>query len=146
MDLASPSGRDRVDADIPIVTFVGVAVDQPAPYFGAQDASGAASEPDAGFAPTESYQEFCWAVSVINTRPQPRDEFEEVVVANQYFDAIEPYVVPELQDEWALLMEFTSSIVDGGSFTEQNEIDDGSEFTLALGTINDLVDRECLGR
>lgn len=62
---------DEIDSEILVVTFDGEAVEQPAPYFGAQDASGTASQPEAGFAPDALYQEFCWAVSVINSRPQP---------------------------------------------------------------------------
>lgn len=85
-------------------------------------------------------------MSVINKRPQPRDEFEEVVVASQYFGAIEPYVVPELSDELTVLIEFTASVVESGSFTEANEGDDNSDVALALETINEFVDRECLGR
>ena len=139
-------GRDQIDSAILVVALDGAAVDQPAPYFGAQNASGGASEPEEGFEPEASYQDFCWAVSVINTRPQPRDEFEEVVVASQYFGAIEPYVVPELSDDLAVLIDFTVFVVEDGSFTEANEAGDDSDVALALETINEFVDRECLGR
>lgn len=146
VDSTIPRGRDQTDSEILVVALDGAAVDQPAPYFGAQNVSGGASEPEAGFEPEASYQDFCWAVSVINTRPQPRDEFEEVVVASQYFGAIEPYVVPELSDELTVLIEFTAAVVESGSFTEANEGDDNSDVALALETINEFVDRECLGR
>ncbi|MEQ1702457.1 MAG: hypothetical protein ABMA25_20295 [Ilumatobacteraceae bacterium] len=146
VDSTKPRGRDQIDSEILVVAFDGAAASQPAPYFGTQDASGGASEPAAGFEPAASYQDFCWAVSVINTRPQPRDEFEEIVVASQYLSAIEPYVAPELSDELAVLIDFTVSVVERGSFTEANEVGDDSDVAAALETINEFVDRECLGR
>ena len=144
VDSTISQSLDEIDSEILAVTFDGEAVDQPAPYFGAQDTSGTASQPEAGFAPDALYQEFCWAVSVINSRPQPRDEFEEVLVASAYFGAIEQYVVPDLRDELALLIEFTASIVADGSFTEEDE--GNSDAALAVETINQFVDQECLGR
>ena len=144
VDSTVPRSLDEIDSEILVVTFDGQAVDQPSPYFGAQDDSGTASQPETGFAPDNLNQEFCWAVSVINSRPQPRGEFEEVVVASAYFSAIEPYVVPDLRDELALLIEFTASIVADGSFTEEDE--GNSDAGLAVETINQFVDRECLGR
>lgn len=145
-DSKGPRSLDEIDSEIAVAIFDGESVDQPAPYFGAQDASGAPSQPTAGFEPEPANQEFCWAVSVINHRPQPRDDFEEIVVAHHYFDAIEPYVVAELQDEFSVLMEFTASIVKNGSFTEADEVDDDSDVARALETINQFVDRECLGQ
>ena len=71
-----------------------------------------------GFTPSSADQDFCSAVSVINSRPQPRDEFVEVVVADQYLAAIERYVPIDLRDEFDVVLEFTRSVVEAGSFDE----------------------------
>lgn len=57
VDSTIPQSLDEIDSEILVVTFDGEAVDQPAPYFGAQDTPGTASQPEAGFAPDALYQE-----------------------------------------------------------------------------------------
>ena len=50
-----------------------------------------------------------------------------------------------LADEWSLLLEFTGTVVEAGSFTEAQENSAGELVRPALETINDFVDRQCLG-
>ncbi len=138
-------GINEIDAEIPFVAIQGEELDEPAPYFGSQNPSGSAAEPAAGFTPAADDEQFCWAVSVINSRPQPRDEFEEVVVADQYFAAIQRFVPPVLAEELSLLIEFTTSIVKAGSFTEADEVPDGDAVATARRAISNFVDRQCLG-
>ena len=68
VDSTIPQSLDEIDSEILVVTFDGEAVEQPAPYFGAQDASGTASQPEAGFAPDALYQEFCHQLSAAASR------------------------------------------------------------------------------
>ena len=89
------------------------------------------------FAPTIEDQEFCWAVAAINSRPPPRDEFQEVVVADGYFSAIRPFAMPAVRSELDVLIGFTEPIVLQGSFTEADEVDSG-EIATAFQSINTL--------
>ena len=135
---------DAVDDAIPMVEFEGDLTDVPAPYFGSQSSSGGAAEPVDGFAPASEDQEFCWAIETINSRPQPRDEFQEIVVANGYFSAIQPFAGPVVMSELDVLIGFTNTIVEQGSFTEADEVDGGAIAT-AFQSINTFVDERCLG-
>lgn len=132
-----------IEDDIALVQFDGEQSDTPAPYFGSQNPAGGAAAPVANFTPSSADQDFCSAVSVINSRPQPRDEFVEVVVADQYFAAIERYVPIELRDEFDVVLEFTRSVVEAGSFDE--ELSNDGAISTAVGTINQFVDKRCLG-
>ncbi len=144
-ELVAPSmSYDAVDDAIPMVEFEGDRTDVPAPYFGSQNASGGAAEPVDEFAPAIEDQEFCWAVAAINSRPQPRDEFQEVVVADGYFSSIRPFAVPAVRSELDVLIGFTEVIVLQGSFTEADEVDRG-EIATAFQSISTFVDERCLG-
>jgi hypothetical protein len=139
----APATTSAIEDDIALVQFDGEQSDTPAPYFGSQNAAGGAAAPVANFTPSSADQDFCSAVSVINSRPQPRDEFMEVVVADQYFAAIERYVPIELRDEFDVVLEFTRSVVEAGSFDE--ELSNNGAISTAVGTINQFVDKRCLG-
>ena len=64
---------------------------------------------------------------------------------SEYSEALQPFVPSELTDEWSLLLEFTGTVVEAGSFTEAQENSAGELVRPALETINDFVDRQCLG-
>lgn len=133
------------DDEIPQVAIQGEVRDDPVPYFGSQSASGGVTEPAPGFTPDAADSEFCTAVSVINSRPQPTDDFEEVVVAAQYFDAIEQRVPAELAAPFAVVLEFARNIADAGSFEDADEPSNGDAMSEAMATLNDFVDTQCLG-
>lgn len=141
---AAPTGYDAVNDAIPAVRFDGDSADVPAPYFGSQDVSGAAASPVEGFVPSSDDQEFCWAIEAINARPQPRDEFQEVVVADGYFSAIRPFAVAAVASELDVLIGYTNTIVSQRSFTESDEVESGS-VAAAVESINAFVDERCLG-
>jgi hypothetical protein len=140
---AAPTGYDAVNDAIPAARFDGESVDVSAPYFGSQDVSGGAASPVDGFVPSSDDQEFCWAIEVINARPQPRDEFQEIVVADEYFSAIRPFAVAAVASELDVLIGYTNTIVSHGSFTESDEVDSGA--SAAVEAINAFVDERCLG-
>jgi len=131
--------------EIPQVAIQGQVRDDPAPYFGSQSASGGVAEPAPGFTPAAVDSEFCAAVSVINSSPQPTDDFEEVVVAAQYFEAIEQHVPAELAAPFALVLEFARNIVDAGSFEDADEPTNGDAMSEAIASLNNFVDTQCLG-
>ena len=137
------AATSAIEDGIPLVQFDGEQSDTPAPYFGSQNLAGGAAAPVANFTPSSADQDFCSAVSVINSRPQPRDEFVEVVVADQYLAAIERYVPIDLRDEFDVVLEFTRSVVEAGSFDE--ELSSDGAISAAVGTINQFVDKRCLG-
>lgn len=138
------TGYGAVDDAIAVIRFDGDRVDEPAPYFGSQNASGGPAAPVDGFVPASEDQEFCWAVEAINSRPQPRDEFQEIVVADGYFSAIRPFAVEAVVSELEVLIGFTNTIVSQGSFTETDEVDSGA-IAVAFESINTFVDEHCLG-
>lgn len=141
-------GAESIDAQIPIISIDGEQRDEPVPYFGRQNPSGGVTDPAPGFKPAAADEEFCSAVSLINSRPQPRDDFEEIVVGAQYFSAIERYVPAELAESFAEVVKFASSIVEAGSFEDADEPADSDAVSTALQAINDFVDpsvpRACL--
>jgi len=141
----STQDDEATNDEIPQVEFQGRVRDDPAPYFGSQSASGGVAEPAPGFTPAAADSEFCAAVSVINSRPQPTDDFEEVVVAIQYFEAIEKRVPAELAAPFAVVLEFARNIADAGSFEMADEPTNGDAFSEAMATLNDFVDTRCLG-
>ncbi len=142
--VAVPMSYDVVNDAIPVIQFDSEPTDVPAPYFGSQNASGGAAEALDGFVPTSDDQEFCWAVEAINSRPQPRDDFHQVVVADGYFSAIRPFAIAAVAGELDVLIGFTSTIVLQGSYTEADEVDNGPIAT-AIESINAIVDERCLG-
>lgn len=141
----SPSSLAEMDALIPVVDVRTGPAQTPAPYFGAQDPSGGAAAPAAGFSPESVDQRFCWEIDVINARPLPIDELEEVVVAGEYFAAIRPFAPADAAPHLDVLIEWTATIVARGSFSEVDEVDAGP-VASALAALNALVDDRCLGR
>ncbi len=140
-----PRNFDDVDALIPVVEFDGAQIDVGAPYFGSQNAAGGPAQPSEDFVPAVDDQVFCWAVAVINSRPQPRDEYQEIVVANQYFVAIQPFAVAEVATELDALVDFTDTLVAQGSFTDGDEAEPGDAAADALHVVSTFVDQRCHG-
>lgn len=142
---AVPSSLEEMEAVIPIVDLRTGPAESAGPYFGRSDPSGSTAGPVPGFVPAAEDQLFCWAVAVINSRPQPIEEFEEVVVAGKYFRVIEPFAVADALPHLRVLIDFTTSIADQGSFTEADEVGDGDPVGIAFAAMNALVDARCLG-
>ena len=142
---ANPTSLAEVEALIPVVEVRTGPRESPAPYFGQQDPSGGAAAAADGFSPATGDEQFCWAVEVINRRPQPIDEFEEVVVAGEYFRAIELFAPPDAIPHLRALIEFTTTIAEQGSFTEADEVDGDHPVAAAFASMNSLVDQRCLG-
>lgn len=141
----SPQNYGDVDALIAVAEFDGERAEAPAPYFGSQNGGGGPAKPLDGFVPAAEDQVFCWAVKVINSRPQPRNEFQEVVMADHYFAAIQPFAVAAVAAELDALVDFTHSVVARGSFTEEDEVEPGAPVADAYQTVNTFVDQHCLG-
>jgi hypothetical protein len=75
------------------------------------------------------------------------DDFEEVVVANRYLEAISPYVPSVVSGEFATLVDFTRAVSAQGSFNETDEVNDNdSRVAAAVEALNAFVDERCLGR
>lgn len=146
--LPSTSTADAAptDLEIPVVPITGDERDMPIPYFGSQAADGGVAAPVSGFAVAVEDMPFCDALDVINGRPQPRDDYEEMVVAQQYFSAIAPVVPAELDADFAVVLEFVAQVVDSGSFVEGAEPQDGDALLGSIDTITAFVDQRCLGR
>lgn len=146
---SNPTGLPRsfgdVDALIPVAEFDGEETDVATPYFGSQNAAGGTAQPSDGFVPATQDQVFCWAVAVINSRPQPRDEYQEIVVANQYFVAIQPFAVAAVATELDALVDFTDTLIAQGSFTEGDEAEPGDAAADALHAVSTFVDQRCHG-
>ncbi len=134
-----------MDDRILTVPFDGPSQDDRSPYFGSQSPTGGVWQPRAGFAPTVPDAEFCEAVAVINSRPQPSgDDFLQVVVASQYFEAIESYVPAELVDSFGAVAAWAEAVVAKGSFEDSDE-PSGDAMAAAAEKINGFVDKRCLG-
>ena len=141
----STQGDEATNDEIPQIAIQGRVSDDPAPYFGSQSASGGVTEPAPGFTPAAADSDFCTDVSVINSRPQPTDDFEEVVVAARYFEAIEESVPVDLAAPFAVVLEFARNIADAGSFEDADEPTNGDATSEAMAALNDFVDTRCLG-
>ena len=144
-DVEAPTSLAEMEAVIPVVEVLTGPAQSAGAYFGRSDPSGGAAPAAPGFSPAVGDELFCWAVEVINGRPQPVDEYEEVVVASEYFSAIEPFAVAEAVPHLQVLIDFTSSIAAQGSFTEADEVGEGHPAATAFAAMNVLVDRRCLG-
>lgn len=142
---SSQPGDVTILEEIPNIPIDGPVRDESVPYFGRQSPSGGTTEPAAGFVPAPVDVEFCSAVAVINSRPQPSDDYDEVVVAARYFDAIEQYVPAELAAPFAVVLQIANDIADAGSFAEADEPSDRGAFPDAIETLNEFVDTRCLG-
>lgn len=142
---AFPASLAEMEAAIPVVDLRTGPAESAGTYFGRSDPSGGAADRAPGFVPAAEDQLFCWAVEVINGRPQPIDEFEEVAVASEYFRAVEPFAVADAVPHLRILIDFTSEIADQGSFPEADEVGDGDPVGIAFAAMNALVDDRCLG-
>ena len=144
-DVDAPSSLAEMEVVILVVEVRTGPSESAGAYFGRSDPSGGAVPGAPGFSPAVGDQLFCWAVEVINGRPQPIDDFEEVVVAGEYFRAIEPFAIAEAEPHLGVLIDFTTSIAAQGSFTEADEVDEGHPAATAFAAMNALVDQRCLG-
>lgn len=132
---------------IPVVPINGLVREGTTPYFGARsDDGGGPADPAAGFDVAADDAGFCSAISIINRRPQPRDEFEGIVVAQQYFRAIVPTVPDELSDEFDTIITWVDDVLATGSLDAVDEPTPGDEIFTAVETVDEFVDSRCLGR
>jgi glycerophosphoryl diester phosphodiesterase len=141
---ALPASLEEMDALIPVVEVSRVA-QRAAPILGTGAPSDAPVVAAPGFVPAPDARRFCWAVEVVNSRPYPVDELEEVVVAGRYFTAVEPWAPADAAEALRVLIEFTDRIAEQGSFTETDEVEAGA-VADAAAALNALVDTHCLGR
>lgn len=130
-----------MNANIPNVQFDGAASDDPGPYFG----SAPLLEPQPGFEAAMPDQEFCSAVAVINSRPQPVDTFDRVVVGARYLEAIEKYVPAVLAEPYAVVRSWSEAVANAGSFESPDAPSNGLEFAGAMATVTEFYDARCLG-
>jgi hypothetical protein len=144
-DVEAPASLAEMESAIPVVAVRTGPSESAGTYFGRSDPSGGAVSAAPGFDPAPGDERFCWAVEVINDRPQPIDEFEEVVVAGEYFRAIEPFAIADAVPHLRVLIAFTTSIAAQGSFTEADEVDESDPAAAAFAAMNTLVDHRCLG-
>ena len=144
--IAEPRATTPTVLDIPTVAISGPQRDVPVPYFGSQAGDGGVMQPATGFEPAAADIAFCDAIEVINSRPQPSDDYEEIVVAREYFLVIEPVVPDELGEPFARSLAFTEAIASAGSFDDVSEPQDGDALLQAIHQINGFVDERCLGR
>ncbi|RLE23986.1 MAG: hypothetical protein DRJ50_05340 [Actinobacteria bacterium] len=131
------------EIDIPVVSFEGPVKDDPAPYFGTQTPEGGVFQVAPDFVVSAADAMFCDALATINTRPQPTDDYEEVVVGQQYFVAIAPTFPAELTDDLAVVIGWVDMIIADGQFNESNVSPDN--LGTAISKINEFVDAHCLG-
>lgn len=130
--------------EFPTVTITGDVRDTPVPYFGNQNEIDGAEDGSSEFVVAEPDVPFCAALATMNTLPQPRDDFEELLVGQQYFIAIEPAMPAELTDSFTVILEWVEAAVEAGQFPE-DEPDVGDPLIVAVEMINAFVDTRCLG-
>lgn len=131
---------------VPVVEITSRRRAEPVPLFGSQSTSGGVSEPDPGFSVDAPDAAFCTALDIVHSRPQPSDDFEELVVADQYLAAIAPTVPDEIAPEFEIVRMWASAIVNSGSFADSDEPENGDAFIGAIESVNGFVDTRCLGR
>lgn len=130
---------------IPEVPIIGEIRDDPRPYFGESNDDGGPAAPTPGFVRDELDADFCNGIDVINRRPQPLDDFEEIVVGQQYLEAIAPLVPADLSPSYAILLAWLDVLVDNGSIDGIDPPEPGSEIDEALVAIDGVVNERCLG-
>lgn len=86
----------------------------------------------------------CHVLHSSRHRPQPSDDFEEVVVAGQYVAAIAPTVSNEISAEFEVVQTWVDFNVAAGSFDSIDEPEDGDPVGGAIKTINEFIDTRCL--
>ncbi len=131
--------------NIPTVSFEGDVSDEQVPYFGSQSNSGGVPDIAPGFVVAEADAVFCNSLATINAKPQPTDDFEQVVVGQKYFAAIAQTFPAELEDDLVVVVDWVDALIADGEFSEANEPAEGDLFVVALNTINEYVDTHCLG-
>lgn len=128
-----------LDLEIPIIDFDGDPRDEPTPYFGDDLSRGSGGGIDAESTP------FCFAVHVINNRPQPSgDDTAELRVGKAYFEAIASVIPRELADEFLVIFDWINTVLEAGSFEDAEEPEPGDDITTAVDTIDTYVDERCL--
>jgi glycerophosphoryl diester phosphodiesterase len=140
----TPGSLEEMDALIPVIE-VSREAQRAIPFLGTADAEGNLPAATEGFVPAADDRLFCWAVEVVNSRPYPVDEYEEVVVGGRYFAAIERFAPADVADDLDVLIAFTDRITEQGSFGEPDEVE-GGRVADAIATTNAVVDTRCLGR
>ena len=125
---------------IPVIEFADSS-ETGRPIFGERDAS----KIDPDFVRAEAHQGFCTALDIVNSRPQPTEDVDEIRFVSGYLQAIEPLVPAEIETDFALLLDWTAAIVAAGDFTDEAEAAAEGPVEDAVTTINDFVDARCHG-
>lgn len=127
---------------VPDVDFEGPARDTPLPLFGSSDVD----ELPTDFQRSAEHVVFCGALDDIATRPQPVDDYEQIVVADQYLAAIAPVSPEVILVDLERLQSWTAAIVAEGEFTDELEVEFiESEIGEGAARIDDFVDTNCNG-
>ena len=122
--------------EIPVIELSSAPRDGTRPFFGDSDTGVAGSQnPDA--------DSFCRAVHVINSRPQPIDDLEEIAVGQGYFDAIAPLVPADLVDEFDLIEDWTTSVLDADDIDDIDEPENGDPLLVAVDEIDAYLETNC---
>lgn len=130
---------------IPVVPFDSPPRETQQPVFGQRSDDSTPAPAAPGFAPAAADAGFCTGLDIIESRPQPTDDFEELIVIEAYLVAIEPLVPAEISEQYTTLMAWLTAVVDNGSFDGMTDPSADPELAAALDTINDFVDTNCLG-
>lgn len=130
---------------IPMVPISGEIRGTNTPYFGETGDDGAPADPQPGFVRNPADAGFCDAVDIINHRPQPREDFEEIVVGQQYLTAIESLVPAEISAPYTVLLDWVRVLVENGSFDGIEEPEDDSDLDAAIDDVDSFVNSRCLG-
>ncbi len=143
--ITAPDGEQQPPAEsvtidgvvIGVVEFSGRAASESTPYFGDDLAVGSAGSqrPEA--------DAFCRAINVINNRPQPTSDLEELRVGGAYFEAIAPLVPDDLVEEFAIIDAWIDTISAEGGFTDVNDPEDGDEIMVAVEAVNSWIGQRC---
>lgn len=143
-----PSGDDQTLDDpllpdgltVPVIEFASVASTRQR-IFGEKNESRISE----GFVPAEADRSFCTALDIVNSRPQPSEDFDEVRFVDGYVRAIQPVVPAEIAAEIGVVLAWTANVVEAGSFTEEAEAATVGEVGDAVETIDGFVDARCHG-
>lgn len=130
---------------IPVVPITGEIRETNTPFFGETGDDDRPADPQPGFVRDPLDVGFCDAVDIINNRPQPREDFEEIVVGQQYLIAIESLVPAEISMPFTVLLDWVALLVDNGSFDGINEPEDDSDLDAAIDDVDSFVNSRCLG-
>jgi hypothetical protein len=130
---------------IPVVPFDSPQRETQQPVFGQRSDDGTPAPPVPGFTPAAADAGFCLGLDIIESRPQPTGDFEELIVIEAYLVAIDPLVPDEIADQYSTLMTWLTAVVDNGSFDGMTDPSADPELAAALDTVDTFVDTNCLG-